>query len=167
MEIHSASGKGDFVITKEGSELLKVRYDNWFSSRAKTNYNGRNIVIKPKNIWCSKFDVFIDDNDVGDLLFNWKGEIIIRVLRKKSEKSYLLRSKGFWKQTFELMDESNNLVLRLGPKMKSNGNFDYVVDRKASYIKEEEWVELLIFCGFAANLYLSTSQAALSGSVGI
>ena len=79
MKIVSSSGKGNFKLTKNDKEICELVYSNWFSDEAKTVLNGNNIEIKPKNIWTSKVDINKNDNNIGDITFNLKSQMIIRL----------------------------------------------------------------------------------------
>ena len=91
------SRKNDGFFIKNGSKnILLLKYENLFSSKANTNYKNTKISIKPKNIWCSKFDIYKNEEDVGDIISNWQGNIIIRnSFKGESEKSYLLEARDF------------------------------------------------------------------------
>tara|TARA_Y100001968_G_scaffold331648_1_gene386983 strand:- start:2563 stop:3066 length:504 start_codon:yes stop_codon:yes gene_type:complete len=162
------SRKNDGFFIKNGSKnILLLKYENLFSSKANTNYKNTKISIKPKNIWCSKFDIYKNEEDVGDIISNWQGNIIIRnSFKGETEKSYLLEAKGFWKQKFELINESKKLILVMEPKMRSPG-FDYKIDTSNNTLSEDELIELLIYCGFGANLYMQMMSASLGFAAGI
>ena len=160
------SRKNDGFFIKNGSKnILLLKYENLFSSKANTNYKNTKISIKPKNIWCSKFDIYKNEKDVGDIISNWQGNIIIRnSFKGEIEKSYLLEAKGYFKKLkFELINESKKLILVMEPKMRAPG-FDYKIETSNNTLSEDELIELLIYCGFGANLYLKTMYASLIGT---
>ena len=165
MKIESSSTKGNFIIKNGSLNILELKYENWFSSKARTNYNKDEISIKPQNIWCSKFDIYKNEKDVGDIISNWQGNIIIRnSFKGEIEKSYLLEAKGYFKKLkFELINESKKLILVMEPKMRAPG-FDYKIETSNNTLSEDELIELLIYCGFGANLYLKTMYASLIGT---
>ena len=157
MKIISTSGKGNFKIERDSVEILELVYQNWFSSTASTTYNKTEIEIKSKNVWGSKFDIFKNQIDKGDIIFNWKGDIIIRLIdQSNNESSWLLKSKGFWKQQFELSDENDNLVCILRPNMNwSKLNYNYEIEYFLDTIDQEMIIQLIIYCGFGINLYMT------------
>jgi len=166
MKIESSSTKGNFIIKNGSLNILELKYENWFSSKARTIYNKDEISIKPQNIWCSKFDIYKNDKDVGDIISNWQGNIIIRnSFKGEIEKSYLLKAKGFWKHKFELIDESENLILVMEPKMSSTSGYDYKIETANNTLNEDQFIELLIYCGFGANLYMVMMSAGMAGFV--
>lgn len=160
MKISSTSGKGNFILEKENNQILEVKYKNWFSSIAYSEFDGNTIEIKPKNIWCSKFDIFKNNQDKGDLIFNWKGDMIIRITRDENkEDSYLLVSKGLWKRRFELTNEKGDLIFILQPFINwKKLSYNYEIESILNESEDKSVTELLIYCGFAANLYMTTSD---------
>jgi hypothetical protein len=42
-------------------------------------HNEKPYEIKIGNMWMTKFDIFCEDIDIGDISFNWKWEVIIRL----------------------------------------------------------------------------------------
>ena len=165
MKIVSSSGTGNFIIKKESQAVLELKYQNWFSSKASTSFGGQSIEIRPKNIWCSKFDIFRSNQDKGDIIFNWKGHIIIRIIDDDAkENSYLLKAKGFWKQHFELTNEKGDLVFVLKPSMNwKKLSYNYEVEKISDEYGEKMLTELLVYCGFGANLYMTMAAAAATG----
>ena len=81
------------------------------------------------------------------------------------EKSYLLKAKGFWKHKFELIDESENLMLVMEPKMSRTGGYDYKTETVINNLNKDQSVELLTYCGFGANLYMTMMSGAIAGII--
>ena len=61
LKLQSISHQGDFRLMKDDIERFELKYSDWFSSDAATQFNGQTIEIRPKNIWNSKFDIFKDN----------------------------------------------------------------------------------------------------------
>ena len=160
MKIVSSSGKGNFKLTEKNVEICEVVYNNWFSEKAKTVLNGNNIEIKPKNIWTSKVDIYKNGKHIGDITFNLRGYMVVRVQNSAgTEFNYVLKNKAKWKLRFEVYDESDNLQFAL--KSVNNWtklNYDYDIEM-ATYNSEFEMEELLVYCGYATNLYLAIISA--------
>jgi len=66
--LESIDSRGSFRLLRDGAEQFQLQYQNWFSSKAETDFNDQQIMMKSKNIWMSKFDIFKDGVDVGDVL---------------------------------------------------------------------------------------------------
>lgn len=160
MKIVSSSGKGNFKLIEKNSEICELVYTNWFSEKAKTVLNGNNIEIKPKNIWTSKVDIYKNDTNIGDITFNLKGQMIIRLEKSNgTECNYVLKNKAKWKLKFEVYNESETLQFSLNSVNNwSKLNYDYDIEI-ADFNSEFDIKELLVYCGYATNLYLAIISA--------
>lgn len=161
MKITSSSGKGNFKLTKNKEEICELVYNNWFSGKAKTVLNGNNIEIKPKNIWTSRVEIYKNKNKIGDITFNLKGHMVIRLTKSDGEEfNYLLKNKAKWKLRFEIFNESNTHQFSLNSVNDwTKLNYDYDIEM-VDYNSKFEIEELVVYCGYAANLYLAIISAA-------
>ncbi|MBT8283462.1 MAG: aminotransferase [Muriicola sp.] len=161
MQIVSSSGKGNFKLTENNREICELVYKNWFSENAKTEIDGNDIEIKPKNIWTSRVDIYKNQNIIGDITFNLKGHMVIRLEKENGKEfNYLLKNKAKWKLRFEVFNESEILQFSLNSVNNwTKLNYDYDVEM-ANYDSEFAFEELLIYCGYAANLYLAIIGAS-------
>ena len=157
MQIKSTSVTGNFeIINSSGERLLELTYSNWFASKAEASLESIAIQIKPKNIWYSKFDILKNGIDKGDIMFNWRGNVIIRLeTDDKSENQYLLKAIGFWKPGFDLLDEKERKILSLKQKIDwEKFSYNYEIELADNQKENQEIAELLIYSGFGANLYM-------------
>ncbi|MDT0555046.1 aminotransferase [Patiriisocius hiemis] len=160
MKIVSSSGKGNFKLTENNQEICELVYTNWFSEKAKTDLDGNKIEIKPKNIWTSKVDIYKNNTNIGDITFNLKGQMIIRLEKPDgTECNYVLKNKAKWKLKFEVYNESDTLQFSLNSVNKwTKLNYDYDIEI-ADFNSEFDIKELLVYCGYATNLYLAIISA--------
>ena len=160
MKIVSSSGKGDFKLIEENKVICELVYENWFSGKAKTIIVGNKIEIKPKNIWTSKVDIFKNENKIGDISFSLKGYMVISLVKPNgTEISYVLKNKDKWKLQFGAYNE--NEILQFSMVSANNWkklNYNYYVEM-AEYDSSIKIEELLIYMGYAANLYLAIINA--------
>ena len=157
MRIESIDSKGSFVIKDDSTDFLKVFYKKWFSSQAETDLNGNELIIKPKDIWQSKFDILKDGMDKGDIVFTWKGDIVISLEDKIGNNSeWIVKTKGFWDYRFEVFNSNEKLTLILKPNFNwKNFKYNYEIKTLDESIPENEILELILFSTFGANLYKS------------
>jgi len=157
MKIESIDSKGSFVIKDEFTDLLKVFYKKWFSSQAKTTLNGIELTIKPKNIWQSKFDILKNGIDKGDIIFTWKGDIVISLEDKiGNNNEWIVKTKGFWDYRFEVFNNSEKLILILKPNFNwKNFKYNYEIKILEKDVPENETLELILYSCFGANIYKS------------
>ncbi|MDR6196241.1 aminotransferase [Siphonobacter sp. SORGH_AS_0500] len=153
------SSNAGFEIYNEHEKLLTTfRYDGWFSSNGKAELPDKQLFLKPKNIWASKFDIFINEIDKGDIVFNWKGQIIIRIDYDGKEKIFLLKGRGLMNHHFILENEMGIVTLAFMPRFNwTSFRYEYQVEVEPN---QESPLELLISCQFAINLYMTMTTAA-------
>jgi hypothetical protein len=103
-KLTAKSIRGNFdVLSSDGAVLTTFDYQDWFASSGKASYNGNMYELKPKNLWMTSIDVYKNGEDIGDIHFNWKGHIIIKLKKgEEPEKRYVLAAKGFWNFRFVL-----------------------------------------------------------------
>lgn len=154
MRIESKSAKGDFQLISGRKVLATLKYENWFSSKASAEIEGSNLKIQPNNIWFSRFIIYRNEVEIGDLVFNWKGEMIVSIKDLNNKKhQYLIKAKGVWKLRFEVIDGRENQLCVLSPKGQwTKLNYDYDIESQRS-LSNKDHTELLIICTYAVNLY--------------
>ena len=155
--ITSTSIKGNFQVLQDDETLLyAVQYKNWFSGEAKTSFDGNNYAIRASNFWQTQFDVLRNDVHIGKFSFNWKGEIIISYTHANGEENEMLfQYKGIWKFRFILSDRSGNELLAMVSSWSAL-KYHYDVSISDEHFPEAETKELLMICGYSANLYMTT-----------
>ena len=165
--IRTLTRKGSFeVLDSEKRRWAFLDYQSWFSQRAGGEANGQELAILPQNIFHSKFDILLDGEDVGDLIFNWKSQMVIRLLDyQQQERQYLLRVRGVFKQRFILEDDIKNPILELKPKFNwAKMRYDFKV-----YLQETQYLQspvepMMAVCAYAVNLYLKRKSSSAAGS---
>lgn len=157
MKIESIGSKGSFVIKDESTDFLKVFYKKWFSSQAETDLNGIDLKIRPRDIWQSKFDILKNGIDKGNIVFTWKGDIIISLKDKiGNNNEWIVKTKGFWDYRFEVLNSNDKLILILKPDFNwKNLKYNYDIKILEESIAENEILELILYSCFGANLYKS------------
>lgn len=158
--LESTDSRGSFRLLRGTNQQFELKYQNWFSSKATTHLNDQDITLQSKNFWMSKFDIFKDGVDVGDIIFNWMGHVIIRLIRAdgKGEDEFLLKHRGILSSQYELLTEKQErlLTLKAGFNWKKF-KYNYEVIREDHDFPDIVLDELLIYCGFAANLHMTNS----------
>lgn len=167
LKIESTSGRGNFQIKKGSLPMFEVKYTSWFSGHAQTRYKGASIEIKPGNFWHSKFPVTINGTESGVLVFHSKGYFSIELFVENhgATKVFQFKPKGFWKSHYLLLDEAENILMRLHPKwVWRKFSYDYEVELLDESLDEEFLTELLIYCGYACKV-IQEKRAATTAAV--
>ncbi|HVG41415.1 MAG TPA: hypothetical protein VM888_07365, partial [Chitinophagaceae bacterium] len=102
--------------------------------------------------------VYKNGEDIGDIHFNWKGHIIIKLKKgEEPEKRYVLAAKGFWNFRFVLATQDQQDVLVMTTAFKwSKLHFEYVIKLAENVSTDHDIMELILCCGYGANLYMTT-----------
>lgn len=142
-------------------EVLALKYEKWFSKKANSRYRGQHIEIRAANFWNTKFTIFKNKQDVGQIRFNWKGEAMIRLDELVDEsQEYIVKSKLGWKPHFEVRLDNGELLLTLRSVSKWYASkINLEVKKEAVELPIDE-AELLLYCGFAVNCILANRAAA-------
>lgn len=166
-KIESTSGKGNFQIKKGSLPMFEVKYTSWFSGHAQTRFKGTSIEMKPGNFWQTKFMILRNGGEAGEMIFHTNGSVIIQLFEGFSGHAakFQFKPKGFWKSHYLLLDEAENIVMRLQPKwVWRKFSYDYVVEMPDEIYDEELLTELLIYCGYAAKV-IQEKNAATTAAV--
>lgn len=161
MKIESSSSRGNFMVMNGQWKVLELKYPRWFSTKAVTRYRGREIRIEPKGFWGSSFVILKNGREIGDITFNWKGQVNLRIEDTESiEHRFMMKAKGTFKLRFELYDDTDHLVLTMKSQYnwrKWSSNYDI---ETSELLESMELPELLLYCGYMANAYVSRMGAA-------
>lgn len=153
-----SKNRSHFSLSEDNEQILDLKYPNWYSREASVRYLGRLIEIKPKNILGMTYLIYDDGIEIGDIIFNWAGLITIRVLNEVDrECRFIFKSKGFWKNRLQLFTENNVFVLSMKPIrnwMMSNHSYEIEVDEDQRIELDFDMDELMIYCGYTANIYM-------------
>lgn len=157
MKIQSTSAKGNFELSVDSGRKYITEYDGWFSGKATSKIDDYTLEIKANNIWCSKFIISKNSQKIGDIVFNWKGEIILTFFEgEKDETKFIMKPKGFWKVRFEVFDQDNVLlcIMATSGTWKSL-RYDYDFEWTSETQKADVFsIDLFMSLGYAANLYV-------------
>lgn len=160
--IKSTSIKGNFELIQEDSTVVYVvAYKSMFSGEATCNFGNNNYKIVSPNFWQSQFDVLKNDRMIGRFSFNWKGEIIINYTNPQGKESEMrFQYKSVWKVRFVLTDrEGKELLAMVSSWLGLKYHYDVTVTD--GIFSDTELKELLMICGYSANLFMSSMMAGM------
>ena len=159
-QLSSTSSAGSFdLLDAQETLVTHFQYENWFSSTGTAILNENSVTISPRNIWHSSFDVFVNDEDRGDITFNWQGHILIRLQDQAGRVTkYRLKTKGFRGFQFMVEDEQHTTLMQLVPTFQwTKMGYNYGVEFAETFRPDTDLsvVTLLLACGYGANLYMA------------
>ena len=154
MKIISTSSRGNFIYERDEKKILELVHPKWFSKKAITKYNNKNIKIEPKNYWGSKYLIVKEGIEKGSIDVDWKNNITITFKDQNDvAQIFKLTNKGFWKQRFEFSNLKGEIVIVLTPlntwKKWTN---DLAIESSLNYSNQKYFDELVIYCGFVVRL---------------
>jgi hypothetical protein len=159
--IISKGGVGEFsVLDAAGDHVTVFSYKGWFSSTGSASTERGRITIKSKDDWQTSFIIQRSRKHIGDIVFNWRGNIVIAL--KDSHDTvcqFLLEDLGHSK--WLLKDAKSHVVLSMQLQShwsKKSNEYQVELKRKPSVYVDE----LLIACGYATNLN-NSKVASLKG----
>jgi hypothetical protein len=167
MEYIISKNKKKFELFEksDNSPISFLEYESWYSSEAKFEINKNYYRIIANNSWQTKFDVFCNHTDIGDIDYNWKGDVIIRLKNNESlTKHFILKIKSLWTSTYELRDYLTNQIFIIKPTFNWKSlSYDFHITQGENYHEHDNNVnETLLFLVifYAVNLYMKSSGAA-------
>jgi hypothetical protein len=149
------------ILTSSNDYVTVFVYKNWFSSSGSANTKIGKVEIKAMDGWESSFHVFCDGNDVGEIHFNWKGNIIIKLENTAGEKKSLALRSVSLRSDWILEDENGNAIV----KLHSDTHWTKVDYRYDVQVLEDLDIPvplLLIACGYGTNLNMSMIAALMA-----
>lgn len=164
MKIISTSSRGNFIYERDEKKILELVHPKWFSKKAITKYNNKNIKIEPKNYWGSKYLILKEGIEKGSIDVDWKNNITITFIdQNEIAQMFKLANKGFWKQQFEFSNLKGEIVIVLTPlntwKKWTN---DLAIESSLNYSNQNYFDELVIYCGFVVRLIQQYARAGIA-----
>ncbi len=166
-KVTSKNKKFKIAVLDSKAEICTVHYESIWNSNASFSLENNNYLIKASNMWQTKFDIFKNGSDIGDIDYNWKGEIIIRLKNYElMTKHFILKCNNSFTMEFSLKDFLTNKLWSIKPQWEwKSFNYSFYITREEGLEEEENNVdetELLVAAIYAVNLYL---RMASNGAV--
>jgi hypothetical protein len=159
--ITSKGGVGEFMIRDSNGDIITVfSYKGWFSSNGSAPLKKGKIAIQSQGGWETGFTISRDKRRIGEILFNWKGNIVISLKNREGRmQRFMLKNIG-GKSKWKVEDENEHEVLSMHSDTHwSKVSYQYKVLVKADLPVDIH--ELLIACGYGTNLNMSMIAALL------
>jgi len=157
MEYSATSEKfTTFKITKDEKIIGELHYKNWFTFNAEIEILNSKYQVEPKGFWGTTVEVIDGKNVILKFAMNWDGNILLQTYFDDSEKDYIFKHQGFFKESFVLTDQKGAELMMMKPNFKWN-SLAYEYQMTASEILEtfEEKNILLLISLHCANYYMS------------
>jgi len=149
-----------YNLKQSENSLGTLEFTKWNSSNATVNLLGGKIKFIKKGFWSANYFIIQEDQLLGKITSNWKGQFIIHLLKHPTtypnnldtvkENSYqttlIIRSKGFFKMSYEIYkDGSIEPTTLITPKSKwFKTNYDLEFLQPDSFSIEDKKIFALI-----------------------
>ena len=161
----TTSSKKLDIIDEQQNVVCQLQYESLTNYNANFTLNNNQYHIKAANVWQSKYNVLKNDKDIGDIDFNWKGEIILRLINEDGmTKHFILKVTNVWSSKFELRDFLTEQLWSIHPELKwTSMSYHYTIKSEEGLHREENKVnltELLAMTMYGVQLMLAAAAAA-------
>lgn len=146
-----------FDVTIEDELIGNISYKSWFKFNADVVMpNGSSYQVEPKGFWETIVELKDKEKVLLDFQMNWKGEIIVKTYFDDSEKGYVFKHTGFFKESFLLLDQEGTQLLVMKPHLKwKKMNYEYEITT-AEPFESLPFKEILLMSSLhCANYYMS------------
>lgn len=149
-----------FDVTQGGKSIGKLSYKSWFQFNALIEMaNNKNYQVEPKGFWGTTVELKDNEKLLLKFQMNWNGEIVIQTYFDAIEKGYVLKHKGFFKESFILADQEGTELFVMKPDLKwSKMSYEYQIttsDDFELFPAKEMLIMASIHC---ANYYMTMAS---------
>lgn len=157
--------KRSFTLSKNDKELVELKYHKWSYAKGDFYLGEKFVSINPQNVWGRKLDILKNNVDVGDIIFNWKGHVIIQIedVNYKMQE-YLMKPSGFMHRVYTVYNSNDRVLFKIHPKFSWKSfrtNFSIEIEEFSFNDKELTFLEeLMVYMVFCINLKMAQSNSA-------
>lgn len=147
-----------FDLTQGDKLIGKLSYKSWFQFNALIEMtNNRNYQVEPKGFWGTTVELKDNEKLLLKFQMNWNGEIVIQTYFNAIEKGYVLKHKGFFKESFILVDSEEIQFLIMKPHVKwSKMSYEYQITTSEVFELFPDKEVVLMASIHCANYYMLT-----------
>lgn len=133
-----------FKITKDEKIIGELHYKNWFKFNAEIEILNSKYQVEPKGFWGTTVEVTDGKN------------VILKTYFDDTEKDYIFKHQGFFKESFVLTDPKGSELMMMKPNFKWNSlNYEYQMTTSEILETFDEKNILLLISVHCANYYMS------------
>ena len=161
MYIKSLANRGDFELISGDDRIYRVMYDRKFTLVACTQFGERFIEVRQRNALSMKYDIIINGDIMGEILFKFSGKSTIKLFREYGDWSF--KRKGLFNQRFFITNFETGESFSLKPKINWRRlSYGYSIDMPLDMQDERDCLEMIFFAVFTANVYLRVMGSSAS-----
>jgi len=124
-----SSNSLSFELTKDDKLIGKLSYESWFKFNAVIEIaNNSNYQVEPKGFWGTTIELKDREKVLLKFKMNWNGEIVVQTYFNGSDKGYIFKHRGIFKESFILVDQDGIELLIMKPQLKwKKMNYEYQI----------------------------------------
>ncbi len=155
-----SSNSRTFELTQNDKSIGQLTYTSWFRFDALiTMGNYKNFQIEPKGFWGTTIELKENENVLVKFKMNWSGEIVIQTYFDGQEKGYTLKHKGFFNESFLLVDQDEIELLMMKPHLQwFKRAYEYQIETVDGFDRIPNKELLLMTTLHGANYYMSLAS---------
>lgn len=152
----------NFEVTKNGNTTGTLTYKSWFKFDAVIKIgNNSTFRVEPKGFWGTTIELKDGNNVLLKFKMNWNGEIVLQTFFSNSEKDYVFKHRGIFKESFILTDQQGVELLVMKPHLQwSKMNYEYTITSSGAFETLSHKEIILMTSLHCANYYVSMMMAA-------
>ncbi|MGX7668660.1 hypothetical protein [Flavobacterium pedocola] len=152
-----------FDVTKDDRLIGKLTYQSWFKFNAVIEIaNQSSYQVVPKGFWGTTIEIKDGEKVLLEFKMNWNGEIIVQTYFNGSEKDYVFKHRGFFKDSFILADQEGVELIVMKPHLKwSKMNYEYAITISDTFDAFPDKELLLLNSLHCANYYMSMTAGTM------
>lgn len=152
-----------FDVTAGDRLIGKLIYTSWFKFDATMEMSGNsNYQVVPKGFWGTTIELKEGENILLTFKMNWSGDIVLQTFFNAIEKDYVFKHRGFFKESYVLLDQEGKELLVMKPHVKWNKmKYEYEIittDQFETFPKKDILLMTSLHC---ANYYMSMMMASI------
>jgi hypothetical protein len=146
-----------FDLTKDDNLIGSLTYKGWFKFNAVMEIvNHATYQVEPKGFWGTTIELKDNEKVLLKFSMNWSGEIVLQTYFNDAEKGYVFKHRGFFKESFILIDQEGTELFVMKPLMKwSKMKYEYQVTTSELFETFSNKEVLLLTSLHCANYYMS------------
>jgi hypothetical protein len=146
-----------FELTQNDHLIGKLLYKSWFKFDASiVMANNANYQVEPKGFWGTTIEIKENEKVLLKFQMNWSGEIVIQSYSNDTEKGYVFKHRGLFKESYVLENQEGLELLVMKPSLKwSKMSYEFHITTTDAFESFSDKEVLLMTSLHCANYYVS------------
>ncbi|MBK6754484.1 MAG: hypothetical protein IPH53_00550 [Flavobacteriales bacterium] len=158
MELHSPDKRTYQLLGHQGQDLGRLEYPKWFSMNADILLPEGVYQVRGEGTWGVSLGVRFNEVLLWKMKMAWNGDVLFQ-REGHPDQSLLLKSKGFWRERYVIIDKSGEERAQLKPSMNwRSTQMKFDLEHSAEHPPEPMHILLAVY---AVNYLYAMSAGAV------